>query len=150
MLHSVDIKGWEKNTAWCVPTCISFLTGCPLIHAQSRAAFFQNKALKDVEGVYVSEAILMLYEQGYKVEQIKLLDQYDEAPTLKAFLENRTPYQKCMPLLIIIEDKNKFSHAITAHYDYVADNHTMKPVPVLKFPHLKKYVTNAWIVSKKR
>lgn len=50
MLHTFDTKGWEANTAYCVPTAISFLTGVPLIHSHSRAAFMQNISLKDVEG----------------------------------------------------------------------------------------------------
>jgi hypothetical protein len=148
MLHAIDTRGWEKATAWCVPSSVSFLTGIPLIHSHSRAAFIQDKALKDVDGVFASEALLLLREQGYKGEQIKLLERYSDAPTLRKFLKDRTPYEMCMPLMIQIEDKKDFCHMVTSHYGYAADNHTMKPVAIDKFPHLRKYVTGAWIVSK--
>lgn len=148
MLHTFDTRGWEANTAWCVPTSISLLTGAPLIHTHSRAAFMQNIAIKDVKGVYTSEAILLLREQGYKVSQIKLSERYDDAPTLKRFLKERTSYEKVMPLMIVIEDTKQFCHMVTAHFEYAADNHTMKPVKIEDFPHLRKYVTNAFIVMK--
>jgi hypothetical protein len=148
MLYKVDTRGWEANTAWCVPTAVSFLSGIPLIHSHSRAAFIQNKKLKEVQGVYASESLLMLREQGMKGEQIQLADKYSDAPTLRRFLDNRTSYEKCMPLMIQIEDKKNFCHMISAHFGYAADNHTMKPVPIDKFPHLKKLVTGAWIISK--
>lgn len=148
MLHTFDTRGWEANTAWCVPTSISFLTGAPLIHTHSRAAFMQNIAIKDVRGVYTSEAILLLREQGYKVSKIKLSERYDDAPTLKRFLTERTSYEKVMPLFVVIEDNKDFCHAITAWQNFLADNWTMKPVILEKFPHLKKYVTDAYIVMK--
>ena len=148
MLHAVETRGWEANTAWCVPTSISFLTGVPLIHSHSRAAFIQDKGLKEVNGVYASEALLMLREQGYKGIQIDLSFRYSDAPLLKRFLNERTSYEKCMPLMIQIEDSKKFCHMITSHFGFAADNHTMKPVPISQFPHLKKYVTGAWVISK--
>jgi hypothetical protein len=148
MLHAIETRGWETNTAWCVPSAISFLTGIPLIHSHSRAAFIQDKGIKEVAGVYAAEALLMLREQGYKGEKIDLVSRYSSAPLLSKFLKNRTPFEKCMPLMIQIEDSKKFCHMITSHFDYAADNHTMKPVPIGQFPHLKKYVTGAWIVSK--
>jgi hypothetical protein len=148
MLHAIETRGWETNTAWCVPTTISFLTGIPLIHSHSRAAFIQDKSLKDVRGVYAEEALLMLREQGYKGEQIKLTERYDNAPLLKRFLDERTSYETCMPLMIQIEDSKKFCHMVVSHFFFAADNHTMKPVPIPEFPHLKKYVTGAWVVSK--
>jgi hypothetical protein len=148
MLHAVETRGWEANTAWCVPTSISFLTGIPLIHSHSRAAFIQDKALKDVRGVYADEALLMLREQGMKGERINLTERYGEPPRLDRFLNERTSYEKCMPLMIQIEDSKKFCHMIVSHFGFAADNHTMKPVPIPQFPHLKKYVTGAWVVSK--
>jgi hypothetical protein len=148
MLHAIDTRGWEKATAWCVPTCISFLCGIPLIHSHSRAAFIQDKKLKEVDGVFAGEALLLLREQGCKGTKIKLLERYSEAPTLRKFLKDRTSYEMCMPLMIQIEDSKDFTHMITAHYGYAADNHTMKPVAIDKFPHLRKYVTAAWVISK--
>lgn len=147
MLHKVDFAKFS-GVPYCVPTSISFLTGVPLTHSHSRAAFIQDIKLKDVKGVYMAEALLMLREQGYKGEQIDLASRYSDAPLLKRFLDERTSYEKCMPLMIQIEDSKKFCHMITAHFGFAADNHTMKPVPISQFPHLKKYVTGAWIVSK--
>ena len=147
MLHKVDFAKFS-GVPYCVPTTISFLTGIPLIHSHSRAAFIQDKSLKDVRGVYAEEALLMLREQGYKGEQIKLTERYDNAPLLKRFLDERTSYETCMPLMIQIEDSKKFCHMVVSHFFFAADNHTMKPVPIPEFPHLKKYVTGAWVVSK--
>ncbi len=83
MLYKVNTQGWKANTAWCVPSVISFLTGIPLIHSHSRAAFIQDKKLKDVKGVYTAEALLMLREQGYAGRRVILSDRYDTAPKLK-------------------------------------------------------------------
>ena len=149
MLHKVDIRGWEANTAWCVPTAISYLTGIPLIHSHSRAAFVQNMSLNKVSGVFASEAILMLREQGYKSKQIDLIERFEDAPTLKKFLKCRSSYEKCMPLMVQIEDENDFCHMSVVHFDYVADNWTMKPVPSEKFPHLRKKVVSAWVIEKR-
>ncbi|MFA7408543.1 MAG: hypothetical protein WCY93_12075 [Anaerolineaceae bacterium] len=146
MLHAIDTRGWNLESAWCVPSAISFLTGAPLIHTHSRAAFLQNISLKDVEGIYMGDAILLLREQGYKVERIKLTDRYSAPPTLAKFLEDRTPYEKMMPMMICVET-TKDAHMVTAHYGFAADNHTMKPVPIKNFPHLRKKVTDAVIVS---
>ena len=148
MLHAIDTRGWETSTAWCVPTVISLICGIPLIHSHSRAAFIQEKKLKEVDGVFAGEALMLLREQGYKGTKIKLLDRYSDTPTLNRFLKDRTAYEMCMPLMIQIEDNKDFCHMVTSHYGYAADNHTMKPVPIPKFPHLRKYVTAAWVVSK--
>lgn len=149
MLHAIDSNGWTKNTSWCVPTAISLLSGIPLIHSHSRAAFIQDKALKDVKGVYGSEAAMLLREQGYKSKPITLRDRYQDAPTLSRFLADRTSYEKCLPLMVQVEKAPDFCHMIVCHYDYAADNWTMKPTPIKEFPHLGKYVTAAWIVQKK-
>jgi hypothetical protein len=53
-----------------------------------------------------------------------------------------------MPMMIQLEDKKDFCHMITCHFDYAADNWTMKPVSFDKFPHLNKLVTAAWVVGK--
>ena len=148
MLHAIDSRGWETSTAWCVPTAISFITGAPLIHTHSRAAFLQNKKIKDVDGVLTSESLLLLREQGYKAKQIKLADRYDDAPKLNQFLKDRSPYEFAMPLMLQIEDKKTFCHMICCHYGFAADNHTMKIVPISDFPHNSKYVTGAWVVTK--
>jgi len=148
MLHAIDSKGWTEKTAWCVPTAISFLTGIPLIHSHSRAAFVQETSLDEVNGVYASEAALLLREQGYRVRQISLMDRYDDAPKLKKFLDDLESYEKVMPLMIQVEAKPDFVHMVVAHYGFAADNWTLKPVTADKFPHKNKYVTAAWIVEK--
>lgn len=146
MLHKIETKGWEANTAWCVPTAVSLLSGAPLIHTHSRAAFLQDKALTDVKGVYCHEAILLLHEQGYRVEEVKL----DEPVRFLEFMKNhRTPYQKCLPMMICIEKKSDFCHMIAAHFDYVADNWTMKPVTFGDYIHKRSWVVGAWTVIKK-
>lgn len=148
MLYSIETRGWEANTAWCVPTAISFLSGIPLIHSHSRAAYIQNKKLTEVSGVYAAEALLMLREQGYKGEQVALKERYSDTPTLQKFMRERSSYEKCMPMMIQIEDSKTFCHMIAAHFNFAADNHTMKPVQIEQFPHIRKKVTGAWIVSK--
>lgn len=148
MLHSIETKGWTANTAWCVPTAISFLCGVPLIHSHSRAAFIQNTPLKEVKGVYASEAIMLLKEQGYRSKSIPLKDRYSDAPKLSEFLKDRTAYEKCMPIMIQVEKAPDFCHMVVSHYGYAADNWTMKPVDIERFPHRNKFVTAAWIIEK--
>lgn len=148
MLYNIDTKGWEGHTAWCVPTAISFLTGIPLIHSHSRAAFIQNKNLKDVASVYSDEACILIHEQGFIAHRINLEERYDKPCTLIRFMKEREPYEKVMPLMIVIQ-ANNFSHMLACHYNYCADNWTMKPTPIDKFPNNRKFVTEAWVISKK-
>lgn len=148
MIHAIDSRGWTKKTAWCVPTAVSLLSGAPLIHTHSRAAFIQEIAIDKVKGVYAAEAVMLLREQGYRSKQIALKDRYDDAPKLKKFLADRTGYEKCMPLMIQVEDAPDFCHMICSHFDYAADNWTMKPVPSAEFPHINRHVTAAWIIEK--
>ena len=148
MLHKIDTKGWGKNTAWCVPTAVSFLCGSPLIHSHSRAAWIRNEKLKDVSGVMSGEALLMLREQGYKAVPLELKEKYSECPKLLSFMKNLLPIEKVFPLMICIEGKGNFSHMIVSHFGYMADNWTMKPVEQKDFPHMSKYVVSAWQVTK--
>lgn len=147
MLHKIDTTGWTTKTAWCVPSAISFLTGISLIHSHSRAAFLQNISLDEVEGVQSAEALMLLREQGYTGRRIDLSERYSDAPKLSKFLKELTPYEKCMPLMIRVEDTKEFCHMIASHFGYAADNWTMKPVPADKFPHRDKLVTDAWVVQ---
>lgn len=149
MLHAIDASGWDKNVSWCVPTCLSFLTGVSLFHSHSRAAFIRDIPVKAVGGLYGSEAAMLLREQGYRSLPIDLREMYGDAPKLDHFMANRTAFQKCMPMMIHLEDDKEFCHMAVAHYDYVADNWTMKPVATAEFPHTDKYVTAAWIVEKR-
>lgn len=149
MLHAIDSTGWTKNTAWCVPSAISFLTGIPLIHSHSRAAMIQDIKLKDVKGIYGAEAAMLLREQGYIARPIDLTKEYSKAPKLNKFISDRTAYQKCVPMMIQVESAPDFAHMVVSHYGYMADNWTMKPVEMKKFPHKARYVTNAWVVEKK-
>jgi len=143
MLHTLDFNGWDNITAWCVPTAIAFLTGAPVGHMHSRAAFIQDKARKDVKGVYIEEAVLLLREQGYKAIPIDMESRWGAPPTIRKFLNERTSYEKVMPMMFATPD-----HMITAHYNYVADNWTKKPVPVCDFPKLGRKVVAAWTVIK--
>lgn len=148
MLHAIDSRGWDKNTAWCVPSAISFLTGIPLIHSHSRAAMIQDIKIKDVKGVYGSEAAMLLREQGYTARPIDLIQEYSKSPKLSKFIDDRTPYQKCVPIMIQVESAPDFAHMVVSHYGYMADNWTMKPVKMKNFPHKNRYVTRAWVVEK--
>ena len=143
MLHTLDFSGWDNVTAWCVPTAIAFLTGAPVGHMHSRAAFMQNKPRKDVSGVFVEEAVLLLREQGYKAIPIDMESRWGTPPSIRKFLNERTAYEKVMPIMFATPD-----HMITAHYNYVADNWTKKPVPIEKFPQLDRKVVSAWTVAK--
>lgn len=150
MLHAINAKNWDKKTAWCVPTAISFISGIPLAHSHSRAAYIKGIAIDDVEGVDAKDALLMLHEQGYISKQISLKDRYDDAPKLLKFLDDRTAYERCMPLYIVIEKPGTtFTHAIAAHFDYLADSWTMKPTHKDKFPNNDAVVTGAFVVEKR-
>lgn len=143
MLHSVDFSKW-KTTPWCGPTALSFLTGVPLVHSHSRLAWMKDLPLTKVEGARVSEFILMLREQGYFAKQIDVLKGGNHYPAIKRFMQERTPYEKAMPVLIVLRN-----HYVSAHFDYLADNWTKKPTLVHDFPMLGRVVESAFVVSKK-
>lgn len=151
MLHTINTKGWSLKTAWCVPTAISFISGSPLIHTHSRAAFMGGINLEEVKGVAIDDAIVLLHEQGFVSKQICLRDRFgDEAPTLKEFMNSRTAYEMCVPLFIVIEKKPSFCHAVALHFNYLADNWTMKPTHVDEFPNNDAFVTAAFVAEKKQ
>lgn len=142
MLYKLQTQDWDY-TMYCVPTAISFLTGAPVGHMHSRAAFMQNKARKEVQGVYLEEAVLLLREQGYKAIPIDMESRWGTPPTIRRFLDERTSYEKVMPIMFATPD-----HMITAHYGYAADNWTKKPVRIEDFPKLGRKVVAAWVVTK--
>jgi hypothetical protein len=143
MLHTLDFKGWENFTPWCVPTAISLLTGSPVGHMHSRAAMIQNIARKDVKGVFAEEAVLLLREQGYNAVPIDMISRWKTPPSIEKFLAGRSSYEMVMPVMFATND-----HMMTAHFGYAADNWTKKPVPIASFPKLNREVVAAWVVSK--
>lgn len=143
MLHTLNLDGWER-TAWCVPSAVAMLTGAPVGHMHVRAAFMQNKPLKDVEGVHLEEAVLLLREQGYKATPIDLAAKYPTPPTIEQFFKGRTAFEYCMPIMFATND-----HMMTCHMGFAGDNWTKRPVPVAEFPKLRRKVVAAWIVSEK-
>lgn len=143
MLHTLNLDGWER-TAWCVPSAIAMLTGAPVGHMHVRAAFMQNKPLKDVQGMFHAEAVLLLREQGYKAVPIDLAARYEKPPTIQRFFKERTPFEFCMPIMFSTGD-----HMMTCHMGFAGDNWTKRPVPVTEFPKLRRTVVAAWIVSEK-
>lgn len=145
MLHKLDFNGWENVTTWCVPTAIAFLTGAPVGHMHSRAAMMQNKPRKDVSGIYLEEAVLLLREQGYKAIPIDMESRWSTPPSIRKFLSERTPYEMMMPVMFATND-----HMMTAHYGYAADNWTKKPVPIAEFPKLERKVVASWVVMENR
>lgn len=140
MLHKLQTHDWDY-TMYCVPSAISLLTGAPIGHTHSRAAFMQDKARKDVKGVYIEEAVLLLREQGYKAIPIDMETRWHTPPTIEKFLAGRSPYETSMPIMFATND-----HMMTAHYGFAADNWTKKPVPINQFPKLGRKVVAAWVV----
>lgn len=144
MLKSLDFSGWN-STAWCVPSAISMITGIPVAFMHMRAAFHQELSLKKVKGIHDEEAILLLGEQGYRVQQIDLNSRYDgQPPTIQKFFTDRTPYEFCMPIYF-----TTVNHAMACHMGYAGDNWTKKPVPISKFPKLRRKVCSAYVVIPK-
>ena len=143
MLKALNLDGWNE-TAWCVPSAVAMVTGASVLHMHSRAAFMQNKSMKDVKGVMLDEAVLLLRGQGYGISRIDLVERYvDTPPTIRRFLKDRTPYEKCMPVMFSTVD-----HIMCAQYDFAGDNWTKKPVPIDEFPQLQRKVVDAWVVVK--
>ena len=144
MLKALDFSGWN-SAAWCVPSAISMITGIPVAFMHMRAAFHRQISLKEVEGLYCEEAILLLGEQGYRVHQIDLDARYGgNPPTIQKFLKDRTPYEFCMPIYFTTVD-----HAMVCHMGYAGDNWTKKPVPIADFPMLRRKVCTAFVVMEK-
>tara|TARA_Y100001973_G_C5022992_1_gene244121 strand:+ start:190 stop:633 length:444 start_codon:yes stop_codon:yes gene_type:complete len=144
MLHRIDAKGWNGK-AWCGPSAVSTLTGAPLIHTHSRAAFYQNQAMKKVKGMYNEEVILLLREQGYGVRQIDLTERFETQPTINMFMKSRTPYEFAMPILLGITN-----HFISVHMNWACDNWTLNPVPFNEFPKPKRRVEFAFVVIREK
>jgi hypothetical protein len=143
MLHKIDDKNWSASM-YCVPSCISMITGANVGVMHSRAAFLLDQKITDVKGITDGEAIILLREQGYKAIPIDLVSRYDgKPPTVSRFLKERTNYEKVMPVYFTTKD-----HAMCAQYGFAGDNRTKKPIPVEQFPHLSKKVCSAYIISK--
>lgn len=148
MLHSINLDGWD-STAWCVPSCVSILTGAPVAHTHSRAAFMMNESLKDVAGVDTEAFVLMLREQGHAVRQIDLLERFNDPPTLTAFMKARTQFETVMPLAVTVHLARKQElHMVSVHMGWANDNWTKRPVPIEKFPHRNAKVVDAFMIVK--
>jgi len=145
MLRPIDRNAY-KGTAWCVPSAISMITGISLKESHTRAAVLRNIDIEDVSGMWNQEAVLMLYEQGYKAVPVDLASRYAKktpyGPTLKRFLEERTPMEYANMMYIAVH-----GHALCAHMGYVGDNSTGRPVPMNQFPKLGRLTKAAYIVA---
>lgn len=143
MLKTLNLDGWE-TTAWCAPSAVAMVTGASVIHMHSRAAFLRGTSLKEVKELYPAETILLLREQGYGVEWIDMPTRFEKAPTIRKFLNDRTSYEKVMPVMFATD-----GHIMCAQYGFAGDNWTKKPVPIEDFPKLRRKVYKAWIVVKR-
>lgn len=144
MLKELNLENWNKP-AWCVPSAISMITGISVAKMHELAAKMQGKETEKVKGVFMEEAVLLLRNQGYKAIPIKLSDRYQTAPTIETFLEKRTPYEFCMPIMFAT-----VNHMMCAHFGFAGDNWTKKPVPINQFPSTKRRVVAAWVITEDR
>ena len=143
MLNAQKTENW-KSQAWCGPSALSILTGMDLGVAHSRAAFINDKMIKDVEGVYTEDLLILLGEQGKKTIRVDLKSRFPDlmcGPTISRFMASRKPDEYMQPMLLVLPD-----HFVTAHMNWMCDNWTKKPVPVKDFPKLGRIVVDAYIV----
>lgn len=125
---------WTPNTPWCGPTALSFLTNTPLSQAHSAFAFIQNKALDTVDGVYTGDLICALRERGRVAVPYQT-----SAKTLIA--ATRELSQQPFPYLL-----NVTRHFVCGHSTWLADNWTLRPVPMDRFPKPTRRLVEAYTI----
>lgn len=147
MLHKLDMTGYTKPVAWCVPSAVSILTGSPLTDTTSLLCRLSQVTYKDLEGVDVQDALLALHQFGYGHKAVPLYERYGDTlthgPTLRRFLRERTPLEKMTPMLVCLPE-----HVIVCHMGFACDNWTKRPVPVGDFPKLGRLVSEAYLIHK--
>lgn len=134
------LRSLPSDARWCGPSAVSILTGEPYQKVKSYFAFMRQEPYSEVQGIYIEEILLALGEYGYWAEQIPL----ERLMTLKTFMANRTFDQRANPLLIGFH-----KHVITTHMDWAADNWTLRPVPLDKFPKPNRRVIDAHIIRRR-
>ena len=144
-LTPLDSDTWGR-TAWCGPSALAMLTGQTLGSAHSRFAFMQDKAVRDIKGVFIPEMLMALSDQGKMAEPINLMGRYPDhkyGPSIKRFMKERPLGDERMyPLLI-----STHNHLLCGQMDWLGDNWTKRPVPMAKFPKLNRNVDQAWIIK---
>lgn len=148
-LHPIDVASWQKNgqKAWCGPSALSALTGMSLASAHSQFAFIGSKAITDVKGTFVQDMLLLLSDAGYNTTPVDLTRWNDTTagPTLRRFFRELTPMERMQPILVVTE-----THFLCTHMGFAVDAWTGgKPVPCEEFPKLRRYVEDAYIVTKR-
>lgn len=103
-------------------------------------AFIRGETYAEVEGVQPEELILALHNLGFTVTRIDL----SRLMTLKTYMSTRPATQKVEPALVFTH-----KHVLTAHFDYLADNWTKKPVHFSEFPKTGRLVTDAYTIRRR-
>lgn len=145
MIHPLDLTGYSKAEQWCGPSALSLITGAPLAETTKRFAYMQGEAYQKLSGVYAEELLLALWEQGWKAENVGLLDRYPKlqmGPTLARYMRERPKIEVINKLLI-----NVTGHFIVAHGRYLFDNWVPRGATIDTFPKPRRHVQHVWIVT---
>lgn len=152
MLRTIDRTGYSKKKAWCGPSAIATLTGCPLREATELLSRVTGEPYAKLSGVWDEAMSAALHQLGYRMAHNdvgfkRLARRYHNTgghgvTTLARFLAERSAMEKLTPMLINITD-----HYVSAHLGWACDNHTDRPVPIGEFPKPGRWVVSSWLVE---
>lgn len=123
-----------------MPSALSIISNTPYSQTASLCAFIRDEPYSEVDEVYLEEGILALHTLGYTATRVDL----PRLMTLKSYMRDRPAVEKVEPVLIGVH-----RHVMVAHYDYLADNWTKKPVHYSEFPKTGRLVTDAHIIRRR-
>lgn len=134
MLHQPELG------KWCGPSALSILSNRSYPEMISLLAFIRDEAYSEISGVYTEELILALHNLGFTATRVDL----SRLMRLKTYMATRPSSQKVEPTLITVH-----RHIIAAHFDYLADNWTKKPIHYNAFPKTGRLVTDVHIIRRR-
>lgn len=146
MTHPLNTEGYSRGDVWCVPSAVSLLTGKLLVETAQRLASIRDQRYADLEGVWTEEAVLLLYEYGYRATAVPVVERFKDTvcgPTLRRFMEERQPMEVVNPLLIELD-----THVVVSHFSFLFDNWVPKGAQIESFPKPTRLVKAAWIITK--
>lgn len=149
MLTKLDTSGYTKKTIWCGPAAIATHTGVSVKQAtELLCSVMQGTSYEDLDAVLDEHMTVAFGAVGYRMVPIREFhERYADlpyGPSIKRFMQERPVMEKASQLLL-----NVGQHYTSAHLGYMSDNWTMGPVPVEKFPQIKRRVKQLWRIEKK-
>ena len=123
-------KDWG-HTPYCVPTSLAFLTGVSLKQAHITFGKMRGLMPEHVKGVQMGELAAVLAGHDMWLDEADVGDATTLLTAARRLSAQPFPY-----VLQVNHSMDKNTHLLVGHGGWLADNWTMRPVPIDEFRHM--------------